>query len=70
MCKLLNISRSNYFTYHETTDCDDSETDRVKRVIRDSNKSYGTRKIKVECRSDGITISRRPISRIIVKKVY
>lgn len=65
MCKLLNVSRSNYYTYQETSNCNDFETDRVKRIFRDSNNTYGTRRIKVECKREGIVISRRRIGRIM-----
>lgn len=65
MCKILKISRSNYYTYQEVSKLKDSETDRVVRIFRDSRKSYGTRRIKAVCAREGVTLSRRRIGDIM-----
>lgn len=65
MYKLLNVSRSNYYTYHETSYSDDFETDCVKRIIKDSYNTYGTRRTKAECKREGVIISRIRINRIM-----
>lgn len=65
MCQLLNVSRSNYYTYKDPITSIDYATERIKRIFRDSNGSYGTRRIKVQCKREGVTLSRRRIARIM-----
>ena len=68
MCKILNISRSHYYNYKEESESKDPLTDEVVSIFRDSKKTYGTRRIKVELESKGYTVSRRRIARIMANE--
>lgn len=68
MCELLKVSRSNYYTYQEKIKKEDPITKHIKRIFRDNNNSYGTRRIQVELRKEGYIASRRRIGRIMREK--
>ena len=67
MCKLLKISRSNYYTYQEKLVKEDPITKHIKRIFRDSKSTYGTRRIKAELALEGYRVSRRRIGRIMTE---
>ena len=68
MCKLLNISRSNYYTYQEKQKTKDPMTDAVCRIFRDNKKAYGTRRIKAALKNENKQVSRRRIARIMAEE--
>ena len=65
MCKLLKISRSNYYTYHQRKIVEDPLTQDIVRIFHDNKKVYGTRRIKAVLQNQGNRVSRRRIGRIM-----
>lgn len=63
MCKVLGVSRSNY--YYEinliTTEIETNEDKLVIEIFETSKGHYGARKIKVELLKQGIIMSRKKI---------
>ena len=68
MCKILNISRSTYYSYKEKTATEDEVAEKVVKIFNENQYVYGTRKIKVELSKIGYIVSRRRISRIMQEK--
>ncbi|CAM3739517.1 Integrase catalytic domain-containing protein [Erysipelothrix urinaevulpis] len=70
MCKILEISRSGYYKYRDKdfSRKKDIHTDLVIKIFHESNRIYGTRKIKNACEDQGITLSRRRIGRIMTEE--
>lgn len=65
MCKVLKIPRSTYY-YESAIKTDESPL--VKKIIEiftNSRNNYGTRKIKIELKKQGLVVSRRRIGRIM-----
>ena len=74
MCKMLNVSRSSVY-YQSTKQEDSTLDDMVKKIWKDSKKTYGTRNIKLDLYDIyGLIVSRRRISRVMkrlgIKSVY
>ncbi len=68
MCKVLRIARSTYY-YESTITSDETELeDVVEAVFNENRKVYGSRKIKVALKKQGIILSRRKIIRIMKKR--
>lgn len=65
MCKILEISRSGYYKYKELKNNKDEHTILVCKVFKENQRAYGTRRIKQECKRQGVTLSRRRIARIM-----
>lgn len=65
MCRILNISRSGYYNYKDPVERKDEYTELVTKIFYENQKAYGTRRIKKECKRQGITLSRRRIGRIM-----
>jgi len=65
MCLLLKVSRANVSKYTPKSIAIDPETSRVKRIFKDNQGAYGTRRIQAECAWEGTCISRRRIARIM-----
>jgi putative transposase len=65
MCKVLQLPRSTY--YYEGVDCplEDPITSAIIDIFNHNRRVYGTRKIKVELKKQGMIISRRRIGRIM-----
>ena len=74
MCKMLHVSRSSVY-YQSTKQEDSTLDDMVKKIWKDSKKTYGTRNIKLDLYDIyGLIVSRRRISRVMkrlgIKSVY
>lgn len=65
MCKLLKVSRANVYRYQKNKHAVDPQTERILRIFRDSQQTYGTRRLKAACKQEGVIISRRRITRIM-----
>lgn len=67
MCKVLKVSRSTY--YYESTPrvIDDSVEKAIVKIFESNRRVYGTRKIKVELKKQGMVVSRRRIGRLMKK---
>lgn len=65
MCKVLKLPRSTYYYESKSIESPDEITPKVIEIFRVSRNNYGTRKIKVELRKQGITVSRRKIGKIM-----
>ncbi|SDZ39838.1 Transposase InsO and inactivated derivatives, partial [Thermoactinomyces sp. DSM 45892] len=66
MCDVLQVPRSTYYYESKRGECKDRAiTDVIVEIFQKSRQTYGTRKIKVELRKRGYTISRRRIGRIM-----
>jgi len=48
MCKVLNISRSTYYSYKEPDSKEHVFTETVVKIFNENQHVYGTRKLKVE----------------------
>lgn len=68
MCKILNISRSGYYSYEEPSTKEDIYSEIVEKTFNENYQAYGTRRIQAELRSQGINLSRRRIARIMHSK--
>jgi len=67
MCRVLQVNRSTYY-YESTSRTVDNEVEQAVIDIFESNQRvYGTRKIKVELKKLGMTVSRRRIGRLMKK---
>lgn len=69
MCKFLNVSRASY--YYEITKVVKPKIyefdQEIIQIFNDSDKNYGTRKIKHELFKIGVIMSRRKIGRIMLR---
>jgi len=67
MCIVLKIPRSTYYYELQKPNTVKIEpfTDDVIRIFKANRKCYGTRRIKEELKSEGKTLSRRRIGRIM-----
>ena len=67
MCRWLDIPRSSYY-YKAVEPVSEAELEKmIKRIFLDNKSRYGARKIKKCLESEGITLSRRRIRRIMQK---
>ncbi|HFI0304969.1 TPA: IS3 family transposase, partial [Streptococcus suis] len=65
MCRWLNLPRSSYY-YKSTEAVSEADLEeKVKQIFLESKSRYGARKIKQCLATDGITLSRRRIRRIM-----
>lgn len=70
MCKVLNISRSTYYSVLKRNNKPETESDLETKVMESffaSKKRYGARKIQIDLRNDKIYTSRRKIRNIMKK---
>lgn len=58
MCKVLQITRSTYYYESKARESKDEITPKVLEIFKASRNNYGTRKIKVELKKPGFTVSR------------
>jgi putative transposase len=65
MAKVLQLSRSTYYYEMKERPAEDPLTLIIIEIFNNSRQNYGTRKIKVELRQQGIIASRRRIGRIM-----
>lgn len=65
MCRFLKINRSSVYVESIKSNQVDAKEDKVIEIFYRSHSIYGTRKIQVELRKQGISYSRRRISRIM-----
>ncbi|MBB5174428.1 putative transposase, partial [Texcoconibacillus texcoconensis] len=66
MCDVLQIPRSTYYYESKIRENNDEEvTKLIVEIFKNSRNIYGQRKIKVELKKLGWTVSRRRISRIM-----
>lgn len=65
MCDVLGLSRSTFY-YHPIEKVVENELDQaIQTIFSKSRNNYGTRKIKVELKKQGYSVSRRRIGRIM-----
>jgi len=67
MCEFLGISRSLVYYKLRPKQPDVSLDNLIIRVFRESWKTYGSRKIKIELAKQGYVVSRRKIRRVMAK---
>jgi transposase InsO family protein len=69
MCKLLEVSRSNYYYEINRIEHEDetSDDEAVIKAFDDSKGNYGARKLKIELAKTGMILSRRKIRQIMIK---
>jgi len=66
MCDVLQIARSTYYYEAKQRDNQDEElTKLISGIFKESRDNYGQRKIKIELKKIGWTVSRRRIGRIM-----
>ena len=65
MCKVLQISRSNYYYKSKKKSTETTLISIIIDIFKSSRNNYGTRKIKAELQKKGYRVSRRKISRIM-----
>ncbi|KRF59801.1 transposase [Bacillus sp. Soil768D1] len=65
MCGVLELSRSTYYYEAKEQTSEDDVTNAILDIFDKNRKAYGTRKIKVELKKRGLTVSRRRIGRIM-----
>ncbi|SNT54538.1 HTH-like domain-containing protein [Bacillus sp. OK838] len=65
MCSVLELSRSTYYYEAKERTSEDDVTNAILYIFDKNRKAYGTRKIKVELKKRGFTVSRRRIGRIM-----
>ncbi|MDF9761232.1 transposase InsO family protein [Peribacillus simplex] len=65
MCGVLELSRSTYYYEAKERTSEDDVTNAILDIFDKNRKAYGTRKIKVELKKRGLTVSRRRIGRIM-----
>ena len=65
MYKVLQISRSTYYYEEKIKPPDDELSSKISKIFHPNLQSYSTRKIKVELKQLGLTVSRRRIGRIM-----
>ncbi|NQS76140.1 MAG: hypothetical protein HQP61_06835 [Peptococcaceae bacterium] len=59
MCKVLQLSRSTYYYEAKETKPDETLALAIIDIFHASRQNYGTRKIKVELKKEGLIASRR-----------
>ncbi len=67
MCKLLNIPRSVVYYKARQKEAETFIENAVIQVFNKSRNNYGTRKIRLQLKADGIIVSRRKIGEIMKK---
>ena len=68
MCKILNITRQNYYKYRNKTDKDYYDYLEIKRVFEEGKGTYGARRIKKALVKEiGLVINLKKIRRIMKK---
>lgn len=67
MCKVLQINRSTYYYEATSRPVDDEVEETIISIFETNHRVYGTRKIKVELKRRGMTVSRRRIGRLMKK---
>ena len=68
MCKILGITRQNYYKYRNTTDKDYYDYLEIKRVFEEGKELYGARRIKKSLFIDtGWIVNLKKIRRIMKK---
>ncbi len=65
MCKVLQLSRSTYYYEAKERQSENELTTKIIEIFHLSRQNYGTRKIKVDLKKQGYTVSRRRIGRIM-----
>lgn len=65
MCAVLKIPRSTYYYESTANPKDDTLSEDVIRIFKESKRNYGTRKIKNELAKENKIVSRRRIGRIM-----
>jgi putative transposase len=65
MCKVLQIQRSTYYYEAKERKSEDDVTSAIIEIFRQSRENYGTRKMKVELKKQGHSVSWRRIGRIM-----
>lgn len=68
MCNVLKISRSTFYYKAKQKDDESPLAAKIIDIFKASRNNYGTRKIKVELKKYGLTVSRRRIGRIMKKE--
>ncbi|WP_198286499.1 MULTISPECIES: IS3 family transposase [Bacillus] len=65
MCNVLQLPRSTYYYEAKIKPSGDELSSKVVEIFQANRQSYGTRKIKVELKKQGLIVSRRRIGRMM-----
>ncbi|BCJ88611.1 hypothetical protein skT53_35960 [Effusibacillus dendaii] len=65
MCKVLQLPRSTFYYEAKEKQSEDERVQLIEEIFQASRMNYGTRKIKVELKKLGHTVSRRKIGKIM-----
>lgn len=65
MCKVLQLPRSTFYYEAKEKQSEDELVQLIEEIFQASRMNYGTRKIKVELKKLGHTVSRRKIGKIM-----
>lgn len=65
MCKVLQLSRSTYYYEAKVKPDECNLVFKIVDIFKASRNNYGTRKIKIELKKQGLQVSRRRIGRIM-----
>ena len=65
MCRFLKVPRSSVYYIPKAKKDDQILLELIKKIFIDSRRNYGSRKIKVELKKVGYTVSRRKIRRLM-----
>ncbi len=73
MCSVLKVSRSSYYNWlkREPNKIDKENlyyANRIRKIYNDSKKTYGSPRITMALRNEGIIISRRRVARLMKKQ--
>lgn len=69
MCKYMNVSRSGYYEWLQSPECDRIKEDKeisvvIKQIFEEGRSTYGSRRIKKKLTQKKITVSRNRITRL------
>lgn len=67
MCRVLQVNRSTYYYEANPRPTHDSAEEAVIKIFHGNKRVYGTRKIKIELKKQGMVVSRRRIGRLMKK---
>lgn len=67
MCKILGLTRSQYYYPKKALKEDKKLDEKVKEIFKKSRNNYGGRKIKKVLERSGTVVSRRKVRRVMIK---
>ena len=70
MCKFVNVSRSSYYEWVSSPECDRVQQDKeliemIKPIFKEGRHTYGARRIKMILARENVIVSRRRIVRLM-----